>query len=209
MNGDARPAALQAFLDAAREGYLAAGIDDQTRACIHRVFHALRTIHPISSKKAARVPSSKHLSGALEPARRIGGVLEAVADCISKLDPLLTWRTGRSPDETSSANYAEEHANSMIVGPGGLENRSDIWIGLSMLGPNVRYPDHTHPPEEAYLVLTDGQFRQGEGKWFTPGVGGTLYNEPGILHAMRSSETEPFLALWCLPIDVAKKTEEC
>lgn len=86
----------------------------------------------------------------------------------------------------------------MIVGPGGLEDRHDVWVGLSLLAPGVRYPDHRHAPEEIYLVLTDGQFRQGEREWFTPGVGGTFYNEPNILHAMASSPDAPFLAIWCL-----------
>jgi quercetin dioxygenase-like cupin family protein len=86
----------------------------------------------------------------------------------------------------------------MIVGPGGLEDRKDVWVGLSLLAPDVRYPDHQHAPEEIYLVLTDGQFRQGEGEWFTPGVGGTLYNKPNILHAMASSANTPLLAVWCL-----------
>lgn len=35
-------------------------------------------------------------------------------------------------------------------------------------------------------------------------MGGTLYNEPGILHAMRSTPSEPLLALWCLPIQVSR-----
>ncbi len=35
-------------------------------------------------------------------------------------------------------------------------------------------------------MLSDGAFRQGDGDWFTPGVGGSLYNTPFITHAMRS-----------------------
>ncbi len=53
--------------------------------------------------------------------------------------------------------------------------------------------------EEVYLVASDGEFRQGSGAWFTPGVGGTLYHSPGIVHAMRSSNT-PLLAFWLLPV---------
>ena len=86
----------------------------------------------------------------------------------------------------------------MIVGPNGLEDRHDVWVGLSLLAPGVRYPDHNHSPEEIYLVLTDGQFRQGDGGWFTPGLGGTFYNEPSIRHAMASPAATPLLAVWCL-----------
>jgi quercetin dioxygenase-like cupin family protein len=85
----------------------------------------------------------------------------------------------------------------MIVGPGGLEPRHDVWLGVSLLAPGVRYPDHTHAPEETYLVLSRGTFRQNDGPWFEPGIGGSFYNPPGILHAMRA-EDEPLFAFWAL-----------
>jgi hypothetical protein len=85
----------------------------------------------------------------------------------------------------------------MIVGPGGIEEREDLWLGVTLMAPNVRYPDHFHEPEETYLVLSDGEFRQGEGDWFAPGVGGAFYNLPNIKHAMRSGE-RPLLAFWAL-----------
>jgi hypothetical protein len=79
-------------------------------------------------------------------------------------------------------------------------NRWAAYVGIrsvSLLAPNVRYPDHSHSPEEVYLVLSPGRFRHGESGWFEPGVGATLYNEPNILHAM-SSEDVPLLAFWYL-----------
>ena len=85
----------------------------------------------------------------------------------------------------------------MIVGPGGLERRTDAWLGVSLLAPDVRYPDHRHPPEETYLVMSDGEFSQRGGPWFRPGIGGSFYNEPGITHAMRSFD-DPLFAFWAL-----------
>ena len=46
-------------------------------------------------------------------------------------------------------------------------------------------------------MLSEGEFRQGDGEWFEPGVGGTFYNPPGIVHAMRSGN-KPLFALWFL-----------
>ncbi|TKT78259.1 dimethylsulfonioproprionate lyase family protein [Aquamicrobium sp. LC103] len=200
MTLNTRPIALQAFLDGARRSYLAADPDARTRACVDRVFDALETVHPPSGKPVERVAASRFLEDALEPARRTGGDLATLADRIRDLDPLLRWRVRSAGEPTASASYAQGHANAMIVGPGALEDRPDIWVGLSLLAPDVRYPDHRHPPEEAYLVLTNGQFKHGGGDWFTPGVGGTLYNEPDMIHAMRSTTSDPLLALWCLPI---------
>lgn len=80
----------------------------------------------------------------------------------------------------------------MIIGPGGIEERKDLWIGASLMAPNVRYPDHDHAPEEAYLVLSEGEFRQGDGEWFSPAIGSSFYNVPRIKHAMRSADTPLF-----------------
>ena len=115
------------------------------------------------------------------------------------LEPELTWRR-RAGDGTASANFAEGHANAMIFGPSGIEERRDLWIGATLMAPRVRYPDHRHAPEETYLVMSEGEFRQADGDWFSPGVGGSFYNPPGILHAMRSLDT-PFLAFWALWAD--------
>ena len=85
----------------------------------------------------------------------------------------------------------------MVCGPGGTESRYDVQLGFSVLAPNVRYPDHSHPPEEAYVLLTAGEFRQGNGEWFDPGIGNGIHNAPGSVHAMKSGNV-PLLAIWCL-----------
>jgi len=198
MTSNARPEALQAFLHAVRGGFQDASPNGDTKACLSRVFDALQDPVPVTKADPVRVPTSALLEHALEPARRAGGALEDLADRILHLDPSLSWRKRSGVAPEASASFADGHANAMIVGPGGLEDRKDIWVGLSLVAPGVRYPDHRHAPEEIYLVLTDGRFRQGEQEWFTPGVGGTLYNEPNIRHAMESSPNTPLLAVWCL-----------
>ena len=101
----------------------------------------------------------------------------------------------------ASANWAEGHANSTIVGSASaLETRDDIAIGASLLAPNVRYPDHSHAPEEVYLLLTPGRFQHGDSDWMALAPGETLHNEPGIKHAMASADG-PLLAFWCLLIE--------
>ena len=45
--------------------------------------------------------------------------------------------------------------------------------------------------------MSAGECRQADGPWFEPGVGGSFYNPPGIVQAMRSS-SEPLFAFWAL-----------
>lgn len=85
----------------------------------------------------------------------------------------------------------------MIIGPGGIEERRDVAIGVSLLGPHVRYPDHNHAPEEVYLVLSPGRFKHGDEDWVEPRIGGIFHNSPHLWHAMASDEV-PLFALWLL-----------
>jgi hypothetical protein len=125
-------------------------------------------------------------------------VVSAVADAFRQIEPALRWYRRSTADPNDSV-FWNGHANAVILGPGGLEERNDIWVGVSLMAPHVTYVDHDHPPEEAYLALTPGEWWNADMDWTDPGAGGLIYNRPGIRHAMRSGAT-PFLALWFLPI---------
>jgi prepilin-type processing-associated H-X9-DG protein len=116
----------------------------------------------------------------------------------ARLEAQLDWGRRKSADPTNLA-FWDGHANAMILGPGGLEERADIWVGATLMAPGVTYPDHNHPPAEVYLPLSHGEWRNAETEWTDPGLHGFIYNPAGIKHAMRSGPA-PFLALWFLPI---------
>jgi quercetin dioxygenase-like cupin family protein len=125
--------------------------------------------------------------------------LGRIAEMIAAASPYLPWilRNGL-PD--AAEDFPLRHANAMFVGELGLES-SEVTVGLTVMGPHTTYTNHSHPPEEAYLVLTPGEWRQNAGRWKAPGVGGVVYNPPGIIHSMRSGDV-PLLAVWILrPVD--------
>lgn len=124
-------------------------------------------------------------------------VLATLVDRFKTIEEQLEWKTRSIYDHTASANFLLGHGNALIVGPQALEDRTDAWIGASLLAPEVRYPDHNHAPEETYLVLSEGEFCQADGEWFAPGVSGSFFNPPNIKHAMRSG-TKPLFAFWAL-----------
>jgi hypothetical protein len=130
-------------------------------------------------------------------ARRHSPSIARIIDAFDAIEPRLFWAPRKASGPHASANWPEGHANATIVGPGGLEGRSDVHIGVSLLAPHVRYPDHNHSPEEVYLVLSPGRFQHGGSGWFEPGIGGVLYNEPNLQHAM-ASDAAPLLATWLL-----------
>ena len=191
-----RDPALQHFTDAALAAYRARVPGADAGASLERIAAALATPAPRRERPGSRLPVCAHLDAALAVETGDAG-LRTLLDAFRAIEPDLEWQRRSSYDASASANFPDGHANAMILGPAGLENRDNVWLGVSLLGPSVRYTDHAHAPEEIYLVLSEGEFRQGDGDWFAPGVGGSFYNPPWIQHAMRSGAT-PLLALWAL-----------
>jgi hypothetical protein len=186
---------LQSFVDAAFAAFDQFAEAPQSRRSILQIFSALEVPGVERPGPGSRLPACSQLETALAIETEHES-LHRLVDRFKWIEPLLEWRR-RTNDTSASQNFVDGHANAMIIGPGGLEDRRDIWFGVTVMAPNVRYPDHDHAPEEVYLVLSDGEFRQGEAAWFSPGVGGSFYNPPGIKHTMRSLDA-PLFAFWAL-----------
>ncbi|MFO1106076.1 MAG: dimethylsulfonioproprionate lyase family protein [Amaricoccus sp.] len=194
-----RDPTLQAFTDAALAAFAEVVPGPAAAASLDRIAAALATPAPARDRPGGRLPVCAHLDAALavpQPRPTLARLVEA----FRAVEPGLEWVRRASWDETASANFVDGHANTMILGPAGLENRRDVWLGASLLAPHVRYTDHAHAPEETYLVLSEGEFRQGDGAWFAPGVGGSFYNVPFVTHAMRSGDA-PLFAFWALRVE--------
>jgi hypothetical protein len=143
----------------------------------------------------SRLPACEWVGPALAdvPAERA-----ALGRALAAIEGRLQWYR-RATARPEDGAFWDGHANAMILGPRGLEVREDVMVGATVMAPNLRYPDHNHPPEEVYLALTPGTWWNAEMDWTDPGPSGSIYNPPGIAHAMRSGP-EPFLALWYLPL---------
>ncbi|MBB3236965.1 dimethylsulfoniopropionate lyase [Phyllobacterium endophyticum] len=189
---------LQLFADAAFVAFDQFAQTTKARVAVLQIFAALELACPQRRGMGMRLPACSHLAAALSIETPHKSLQRLIAR-FKAIEPRLEWRR-RTNEATASKNFADGHANAMIIGPGGLEERSDIWLGVTLMAPHVRYPDHNHAPEEVYLVLSPGEFRQGDGGWFSPGVGGSFYNVPEIKHAMRSTDA-PLLAFWALKQD--------
>lgn len=192
-----RSQALQSFLDAFRDAISArAKAGSPEAAASRRIFAALEQPGPRGPQMPARLPVCRFLAPAIASAHRGPAAAARLAGTVETLDPMIAWAK-RPGADAEGPLFAEGHANGFLVGPGALEDRADVWVGLSLMAPGIRYPDHRHPPEEIYVALSPGDWRQGDDPWFEPGVGGILYNTPHIVHAMRSGDA-PLLAAWCL-----------
>lgn len=136
-----------------------------------------------------RPPACRHLDAAYQLMR------PDLAAAFRALEPDLPWQTRVMPN--AAPGFADNHASARVLGPNGMERRGGLVAGFSLVSPGVTYPEHDHPPEEIYLVLSGGEWWQAGGTWHAPGPCGIVHNPPGILHAMRGTSV-PLLAIWFL-----------
>jgi hypothetical protein len=161
------------------------------------IFGALkRPGTPHSPHAPESLPAQQFLTRALDNAAGGPADITGVADAFRQLSPRLAWYR-RKNAELAGKVFMDGHANAVLIGEDGLERRSDIQIGVSLMAPHIQYVDHHHPPAEIYLVMSPGAWRQEQRPWHEPGIGGTVYNTPNIVHAMKSAE-QPLFAVWCL-----------
>lgn len=192
-----RAAGLQAFLDQSAVALLAAQLPSNraAKACERAIGLWESTTGPHGTSAMERLPACDWVEPALEIASQ--GPRAALAKAFGAIAPELVWRRRASADP-SDTQFWNGHANAMILGPGGLEERRDVWVGATVMAPGTTYADHDHPPEEVYLSLAPGEWWNAEMDWTDPSPEGAIYNPPGIRHRMRSG-SGPFLALWYLP----------
>lgn len=205
-----RSAELTAFLTSLNTAILERACTDRDSHRITEiVMQALEVQRPSASQEPARLPVCEYLDDAMEnvaiyASQKVQGqsystsaksLVEHV-QALGALEKQLVW-WHRTSDVEPGSPFSYSHANATIVGKGGLEEREDVTVGITLMAPGIEYPEHHHPPEEVYLVLSPGYWQQAGGEWFEPGIGGLVHNTPDIMHAFRS-ELAPLLTTWCL-----------
>lgn len=191
-----RDRTLQLFVESSMEAFSQFAQTLESARTVRQIASALETQGDERSGPGKRLPVCAYLDTALAVETEHTALRQLVAR-FRDIEPFLEWRRRSNQGGSASRNFEDGHANAMIIGPGGVEERKDIWLGVTLMAPNVRYPNHNHAPEEVYLVLSEGEFCQDGGEWFSPGIGGSFYNIPSIRHAMRSIDT-PLFAFWAL-----------
>lgn len=194
-----RPDALSNFLSAVKQA-VQASPPDEAKPVIQKIFDALETPGQVRSVRAEPPPGelADSLEHALRAASQETREVAGVAATFRGLAPMLRW--ARRPNSEQSPGFHDNHVNTAIVGPLGIEQRSDVIVGAGLLNPRTHYPIHSHPPEELYIVLTEGEWFRDERQWYPPGIGTIVHHPPGVTHGLRSLDA-PLLAVWCLYVE--------
>lgn len=100
-------------------------------------------------------------------------------------------------EDSWSKSFLPAFANGEGIGPDGRLLNSEIILGLFLLGPHTTYPEHAHPAEEFYLVLTGSpEFKVGiDADFELKKTGEVVLHHSEISHSIRSSD-EPFYVIY-------------
>lgn len=97
-------------------------------------------------------------------------------------------------------------ANGEGIGPDGRLKHDEIILGLFLLGPNVTYPEHAHPADEFYIVLTGNpEFKVGNNHFEMQDAGAVILHHTDISHAIRTS-SQPLFAIFGWRGKIAEKS---
>jgi len=79
------------------------------------------------------------------------------------------------------------------IGPDGRLKHNEVILGLFLLGPNVTYPEHAHPAEEFYIVLTENpEFKVGNNNFELKEAGAAIFH-----HANQKLQKKvPMMYVW-------------
>jgi len=190
-----RPAELENFLNLLARAMLHPSASTMASFVAGKVFQKLERTGTLSHKQLQDNGTPSGLEAALQNAIATRGICAEVAQCVRRLAHSLVWIRGRS-GPFASLNFETAHAHSVIVGPGGLEDRTDIRIGLTYMEPYSRFPDHVQRFSRAFLLLSPCELSIAGESWFATGTGGVFAAEAGQSFAMRCTTT-PLLAVWC------------
>jgi Dimethlysulfonioproprionate lyase len=180
---------IQSFLTPAEAAiHHASGVDESVRVAAERIFGALRTPSGEAGRRGGSVACLPPSANGTGNARALQGAVGALADAFDVIERQLHWKI-RAGAETQGESFLNGHANATIVGSEGLAIRRDVWIGVTLIVSHMRHPDHRHLPEEIYIALSSGEWRQASKPWHEPGIGKLVYNPPNVVHAICDRRT--------------------
>jgi hypothetical protein len=192
-----RPESLQRVIDAMGNFLLSSSAATMARFEGAAVVHLLqkRGSVPSRAKGANTSLLRKECEQAIERLASTSDDGHLLADGLIDLLDDIDWYRGRS-GPYASANFERDHAHAILAGPGGIEERSDLRIGLTVMGPYTRFPDHEQTDPRVVVALSEGEFQSDGSCWFREQVGSSLFYPPGRQFAMRCTAS-PLLILWC------------
>lgn len=147
-----------------------------------------------------RVPETKpvvaHLARALDNGRR--ETTSSVVRTLEHVVPELAWLYGY---DKVPAGLGKKYAYAEILGPFGPVVSDRVILGLVLFGPRCTYPAHAHQGVTESYVTLSGSVSENDAGVFAPGS--LIFNPPGRMHRITTSDGEPSLLAYAWAGDPA------
>jgi quercetin dioxygenase-like cupin family protein len=165
---------------------------------LHRAATELDGLATSSSAPSAQklLPVCKHLNPALAAAQ--ASPLQPIASAIAPSTHTFAWT--QNPNYIArppSPSFLDNYGYVEWVGPGRTIHSTAIRVGILMLGPATEYPEHHHPAEEVYHIISGhALWSKAAEPWHQKPPGTAIHHLPHVPHATKTL-AEPLLALYC------------
>ncbi|CCM79997.1 MULTISPECIES: dimethylsulfonioproprionate lyase family protein [Rhizobium] len=193
----ARPAELQAIILALGDILLAEPVPLMAKFTAGKIINLLgaRGAATVESCTSDELSCLQQIKALLAEASATSPSYKSLTDGLLAVVDRVDWFKRRA-GAFASVNFEQSHSQGILLGPGALEHRLDVVLGLTFLGPYTRFPDHMQKQARVFLPLSIGEFRFGEEEWKSAGVGDVLFNPASSTCAMRCTQ-KSLLVLWC------------
>jgi mannose-6-phosphate isomerase-like protein (cupin superfamily) len=186
----------------------AASRDGETRSEFERVLSAVDWNGDIELPEPIDLPVVEwHLRTACGLSGAGGSPARALAEAVLVDAASLSWLDmyEQYDDEPDMAVFRRSYAYTTLIGPDAPLPCRELYMGISLQGPDIYYPPHAHRAVETYAVIGGtGDWKRGLEPWTSRPPGDLILHPSGVRHAMQSN-AEPLLALgfWTTELESA------
>ncbi len=176
----------------------AASQDGETRSEFERALSVIGWNGDIELPEVTNLPVVEwHLRTACGLSGASGSPARALADAVLMDAASLRWLAlyEQYDDEPDLAVFRSSYAYTTLIGPEAQLPCRELYMGISLQGPDIYYPPHAHRAVETYAIIGGtGDWKRGLEPWTSRPPGDLILHPSGIRHAMQSN-AEPLLAL--------------
>ena len=141
----------------------------------------LASIRPHVTPSPAVLPVLSLLSGTRD---RAGAETRDVVDALIAAADHLPWRQTYDEADGFDRRYLDTYGWTDLAADGGPYRADGFRVMLGYWGQGLVYPDHSHPPEEHYLVLAGSAlFRLGDDPFVRLGAGQVFHVPTRAVHS--------------------------
>lgn len=121
---------------------------------------------------------------------------------INKASEIITWYPNTTFSNPEEAIKRENYCANLIGKPRDMQkspylfSSDKIICGLFLMGKHQLYPEHYHPAQETWVILSgNAEWKSGDGDWQIKQPSDWFTYTENQVHAMKTGD-EPLLALW-------------